>query len=292
MYIWPFVVLTQRNMRCVLIAGAQLVCGCTYTGYLLAIFKSMNTSITSFVARKPVGTGRSRLSLACAVGAVLVSLGLGGCSTKPTASSIAKEEAKLADAREDMEKARLKRQNESMEKFMDKTPSWVVSPPRADADHVYAVGEAQSKRLDLARQKARLLAEFGLAKQYRQALSGSERLFQSDGVSGTATERYTVLIDKLVDRVPLVGHELVKQETIVVDGTYHTYMLFKLSLANMQRILAKQREDNLDRSIDQQFEDLDKRLRQYRDDLKKAAPTTPTTGAPVESAPTEVKSNT
>ena len=69
----------------------------------------MNTSITSFVARKPVGTGPSRLSLAFAVGAVLVSLGLGGCSTKPTASSIVKEEAKLAEAREDMEKARLKR---------------------------------------------------------------------------------------------------------------------------------------------------------------------------------------
>lgn len=231
---------------------------------------------STFGSNSDAHMGRSRL-LCLVAGALCAGLLATGCSTKPTAASILKEEAKLAEAREDLEKARVKRQNESMEKFMDKTPSWVVSPPRSDGENVYAVGEAQSKRLDLARQKARLLAEFGLAKQYRQALSGSERLFQSDGVSGTSTERYTVLIDKLVDRVPLVGHELVKQETIVVDGTYHTYMLFKLSLADMQRILAKQREENVDRSIDQQFEDLDQRLRQYREDLKRNA--TPATGS-------------
>jgi hypothetical protein len=205
------------------------------------------------------------------VTALVSGIFLGGCSTKPTATSIIKDEQKVAEAREDSERTRMKRQNESMEKFIDKTPSWVSAPPRADATHVYAVGEAQSKRLDMARQKARLLAEFGLAKQYRQALSGSERLFQSDGVNGAATERYTLLIDKLVDRVPLVGHELIKQETIVVDGTYHTFMLFKLSMADMQRILARQRDENVDRSIDQQFEELDRRLRSYRDEQRKSA---------------------
>jgi hypothetical protein len=245
----------------------------------------MNTPInTTLGSNADVHMSRSRWLCLVAV-AICAGLFATGCSTKPTAASILKEEAKLAEAREDLEKARVKRQNESMEKFMDKTPSWVIAPPRSDGENVYAVGEAQSKRLDLARQKARLLAEFGLAKQYRQALSGSERLFQSDGVSGTSTERYTVLIDKLVDRVPLVGHVLVKQETIVVDGTYHTYMLYKLSLADMQRILAKQREENVDRSIDRQFEDLDQRLRQYREDMKKSPPTDAASRPPANEPP-------
>ena len=209
---------------------------------------------------------------------------LAGCSSKPTAISIQKDEEALAEARDAAEAKRIARANEKAEKFLKRVPEWVTTPPRGDGVNVYAVGSGVSSKLDVARQKAVLTGEFGLAKQYRQALSGSERMYQRDG-SGTAgvQERYTLLIDKLVDRVELVGHEVVRSETIAVDGgQYQTWVLMKLSFDDMERILARQRDQTAaDASIDRQFEELDRRLQELRKEQRedraaaKAAVTAP-----------------
>lgn len=209
---------------------------------------------------------------------------LAGCSTKPTALSIQKDEEALTEAREAAEAKRIARANEKAEKFLKRVPDWVTTPPRGDGVNVYAVGSGVSSKLDVARQKAVLSGEFGLAKQYRQALSGSERMYQREG-SGTAgvQERYTLLIDKLVDRVELVGHEVVRSETIAVDGgQYQTWVLMKLSFDDMERILARQRDQSAaDASIDRQFEELDRRLKELRKEQRedraasKAAVTAP-----------------
>jgi hypothetical protein len=197
--------------------------------------------------------------------AVLVLVtGLFGCASKPTSVSIAKDEAAAEAARNEAERKRSERATAAAEKFLAKVPAWVSEPPRSDGMHVYAVGEGQSTRLDLARKKAVLTAEFGLAKQYKQALSGSERLFQRDAPTGLPQERYTLLIDRLVDSVPLVGSQQVRQEVVVIDGTFHSYVLMKLSFEEMERHIAKQKAATQDKEIDAQFDELDRRLKAHR----------------------------
>ncbi len=204
-----------------------------------------------------------------------------GCASKPTGLSIAKEEAAVAAAREKANAERLERETKSAEAYLKRVPSWVSDPPRSDGDAVYAVGSGESKRLDLAQRKAVLTAEFDLAKQYKQALSGSEQLFQRDGGgSATPQERYTLLIDRLVEQVELAGQEVIRRETVVRDGAYHHFVLMKLTWADMQRVLARQRAGSVDRSIDEQFAELDRRLRANRElKLREAAAQGGTTGS-------------
>lgn len=189
-----------------------------------------------------------------------------GCASRPTGLAIAKEEAAIAAAREAAAAERMDRESKAAEAFLKRVPSWASDPPRADGEAIFALGFGESKRLDLAQHKAVITAEFDLAKQYKQALSGSEQMYQRDGAGSAAPqERFTRLIERLVDRVELAGHEVIRRETIVRDGSYHHFVLMKLSWQDMSRILARQRPGSLDKSIDEQFIELDRRLRASRE---------------------------
>lgn len=210
-----------------------------------------------------------------------------GCSSKPTALSIVKEEGALQEAREAAAARRMEARNEEGRKQIARLPDWVTSPPRADGEFVYAVGSGLSSRYDLARQKAVLGAEFNLAKQYKQALSGSEQMYQRDGggIAGVQ-ERYTLLIDRLVDRVQLAGHEVVSSEAYMEQGRMQVHVLMKLSFDQLEQVLARQRAASANADIDAQFQRLEERLRQYRKETAEATPVASAVKAPApEAAP-------
>ena len=127
---------------------------------------------------------------------------------------------------------------------------------------MYAVGAAESASLNVAQKKAILDAEFGLAKQYRQELSGSERSFTQERNDRSLASQYTQLIDKLVARVPVVGFEVVKQEVKSVHGTFHSWILLKLPYAQFNRILQEQRAESVEASVQKEFDELDRRLKE------------------------------
>lgn len=187
-----------------------------------------------------------------------------GCSSPPTAKDIAKDEAAAAEVRARAEAERLARDEKAAERYMGNVPAWALVPPRADGDGFYAVGIAESSRLDLALKKAMLTAEFGLAKNYKAVISGNERQYQRDGGKGAVSERYTLLIDQVVDRVPLAGYEVVKREFKTIDGTYHTFVLLKLSYEELNKALAAAKKAEADASIDEQFAELERRLDKYK----------------------------
>ena len=108
-------------------------------------------------------------------GAVLIA-----CASKPTAEIIQKEQLKAEELRDQADAAKATQRQSQNEDFIAGIPAWALQPPRPDAEGMYAVGAAESASLNVAQKKAILDAEFGLAKQYRQELSGSERSFTQE----------------------------------------------------------------------------------------------------------------
>jgi hypothetical protein len=83
----------------------------------------------------------------------------------PDSKSIVKEQLHI-------EKQRREVAQQQAEKTIDAMPSWAANVPRPDGTGVYALGIAESDKVQIALKKAQLQAEYGLAKLYNQELSG------------------------------------------------------------------------------------------------------------------------
>lgn len=174
--------------------------------------------------------------------------------------------------------------NADIEDKLDKIPGWVLNPPKPDAYGVFAVGIGDSNTLQVSQKKAMLEAEFGLAKQFQQELAGSERQYTTDdSVSGV--NRYEGLIDKLVQRVPIVGYTVKKQEVKAVDGKYQTYVLLSLPYDQYNEVLKAQKSKETSKEMKDAFDELEKRLEKRRNE----GAATVTLSNPVENEVTQVQ---
>lgn len=192
---------------------------------------------------------------------VLSSAVLMGCASTPTAQSIQKDQLKAEELRAKADATKAENRQVQNEAFIEGIPQWALQPPKPDAGGMYAVGTAESQSLSVAQKKSMLDAEFGLAKQYRQELSGSERSFTQERNDQGLSTQYTQLIDKLVSRVPVVGFEVVKQEVKSVSGTFHSWVLLKLPYAQFNKVLQEQRAETVEITVQKAFDDLDRRLK-------------------------------
>jgi len=204
---------------------------------------------------------------------VLVITGCSSTSTKPdvvqsapVSKSIAEEEAYASNLRQQAEEARVAKQQARMEDTLKLVPDWIIQTPKPDSTGIYASGSGESDKLRVAMKKAMLDAEFGLAKNFNQELSGSERSYLQDNAGTTTTEQYTELVDKLVSQVSVNGFEIVKQEVKPIDGKYNAFVLIKLPYDEFNMVLKEQRAKlhANDKSIKQAFDDLSKRLENRR----------------------------
>lgn len=144
-------------------------------------------------------------------------------------------------------------------------PDWYLNPPKNDALGIMGVGAASSKDMHHALKKARLQAEFELAKNYRQELSGSERVYERENGMGTLVQTSQFLIDKLVDSVPIVGYDLVDQKIQVLpDGQFQAYSLLKLPYDEFNKVLQSIKLDSQDARELEAFNDLERRLEAKR----------------------------
>lgn len=196
---------------------------------------------------------------------------LAGCSTSP-ATKLAKDDAEAAKIRAETAADQRARQQAQMETNLSKVPLWALQPPAPDDTGVYAVGIGDSNKMRIAMRKAMLDAEFGLAKNINQELSGSERSYTRDENGTVGRQQYTELVDKLVMQVPVVGFEVVKQEIRPIDGAYNAFILLKLPYDQFNRVLQDQRAKADDQTIQKAFDDLQNRInvrrQQKLDDAK------------------------
>lgn len=197
--------------------------------------------------------------------AMLVALFASGCSTtSPSMQQIADDEAKANEVRAKADAEKRAQEQKRMEAAISQVPAWALEQPRPDDTGVYSVGAAESDNMRVAQKKAMLDAEFGLAKIYKQELSGQERSFMQDNNGHASSEQYTSLIDKLVSQVPVIGFEVVRQEIKPIDGKYHAFVLLKLPYDQFNRVLKDQIATNNDVTIDKAFKDLERRLNDRR----------------------------
>lgn len=183
------------------------------------------------------------------------------CSTAPTRESIEQDRAKAEAIRAKTEEARLQKQQVEMDAHVSLVPKWAMDTPKPDGRGFYAVGMGESDNLNIAMRKAKLEAEFGLAKLYKQELTGSERSFVQEQNSKNAVAQYTSVIDKLVTRVDVVGYETLEQEVKPIRGIYHSWVLLKMPYAQFNKVLHDQRSEQVGQAAQQAFDDLERRVK-------------------------------
>lgn len=192
---------------------------------------------------------------------VICSIAILGCASKETKNTVAaeKEHQRAIDKKTDQ-----------LQDVIDSLPSWAKTPPKPDGIGMFAVGIADSDNLQIAIQKAQLQAEFGLAKMYQQELSGSERLYNTDNASG-ASVQFQGLIDKLVQRVPVVGFTVKEQKISAVNGKFQVLTLLQLPYDEFNQVLKNQKAKEQTKDMKDAFEDLERRLEKRRLEGKESA---------------------
>jgi hypothetical protein len=184
-------------------------------------------------------------------GAALALL-LVGCSSTPTKTDIAIDQAK-ADA------VKMDAAQEVAEQTLESVPSWVINPPKSDAVGVYGVGIGQSKKLDVSMKKGSLNAQYELAKSFGQVLSGNERSYTKDGAAGS-TDDFTQLVDSIVAEVPVNGYEVIENKVVAMNGEYTNYTLLRLTYDQFGKGLELAQQESTDTKIKSEFNDLYDRL--------------------------------
>lgn len=201
----------------------------------------------------------------------IVALSLFACSSNDDVTDRIKqlEENQIAKQTE-----RDEREHAKLEEQLEVAPDWYLAPPDADATGFYGVGHSRSKNMGHGLKSAKLQAEFSLAKVSQQELSGSERLFERGDSEGNVSTQTTFLIDKIIDAVPVVGYEVVEQKMIPLNGVYESFVLLKLPYDEFNKVLQDQKKDSVDKTVQQAFDDLERRLSNRRAEKEKATEAT------------------
>ena len=176
---------------------------------------------------------------------------LTACSSTPTATDIAEEQADIAEIRAEAQKEQDERNQAMMEKEMESLPSWVIEPPKADSTGFYGVGLASDLDLLNAMRKAKLQGTYELAQTMKSELSGE------DTMTGSGEGEYRYVINNFVNKVNLSGAELVKQVVDPVDGKYKAYVLMKYPYSQFNQVLKDQGSNKADmKTLDEAYQRL------------------------------------
>lgn len=150
---------------------------------------------------------------------------------------------------------------------------------------MFGIGIGESDSLAVAMKKSKIAAEFELAKTLGQELSGSEREYIQENSQGL-TQQYEELIDKLVSNVPVVGFQVIKSETLSIDGKYHNFVMLKLPYDEFNAVIQQQRSATSQQTIKEAFEDLERRVENRRQQIREEQQPT---NNPVALKPTDNK---
>jgi len=139
---------------------------------------------------------------------------------------------------------------------INQIPQWFIQPPAADDQGLYGVGVATSKNLQFTLNQARLHAEFELAKQLNQEVTGRERAFMRGGESIMESSG-EVVISKFVDSADIVGVESIEKDVNYKNGKYIVHILLRLSFEQQAKIMAAKQQNAVNENARKAYEELE-----------------------------------
>ena len=186
-----------------------------------------------------MGTRTADQLVARTVCILAITVALGGCASAPDHTDAMKQRLELEHMQRQAQDQRRDAREERLEERIESFPSWVTETPQADSDGVYGVGVARSTNTSAARDKASLKADFDIAQQLKQQMSGLTKDFTADD-NGTGSQQFEQVVERFVAAVEMSGQETVKTEMMVVDGKISVAVLSHLSFDRMEQMLARQ----------------------------------------------------
>ena len=183
---------------------------------------------------------------------------LSACSS--TNKDIVRQQLELESRRMELEAKKLEIEQEKRQEEIESVPDWAIKPPLADENGFYSVGIAESEKVSFAMKKSKLQAEFELAKQYKQLLSGSERNYETETMGGVVNSATEILIDKIIEEVPIVGYDIVQHELKQQNGKHVSYLLLKMPYMQYNKVLKERQELEFKSEMKVAYKDLERRL--------------------------------
>lgn len=195
------------------------------------------------------------------IGACLAAL-VTGCASNSDRYDLEKQQMKMEQLRSEQADKLATEKDKKLQSQLDQVPDWVTQPPQIDAGGVYGVGIGSSDDLSIALDKARLKADYKLAQELKQQISGLEQNYAEDATGSGSDQRYQAAIERFVAGVNMAGQEQVKQKVVVSGGKYHAYLLMRLSFAEMQKMLDEQSKMAGYDRMKEAFKELHKRVKE------------------------------
>ena len=151
------------------------------------------------------------------------------------------------------------RQEKYVERSLSKAPDWMSKLPKSNSA-VYANGTGVSQDMNMADEKATLMAYSKICMAAGGEVDKNSKMFLSDSERSTS-ERSEMAIRALCKNTDISGVEVVEIKRVTEGTRFRTYMLVSLPLDDAnplaERNERKRRESQTDRRAREAFDELD-----------------------------------
>ena len=151
------------------------------------------------------------------------------------------------------------RQEKYVERSLSKAPDWMSKLPKSNSA-VYANGTGVSQDMNMADEKATLMAYSKICMAAGGEVDKNSKMFLSDSERSTS-ERSETAIRAMCKNTDISGVEVVEVKRVTEGTRFRTYMLVSLPLDDAnplaERNERKRRESQTDRRAREAFDELD-----------------------------------
>jgi len=132
---------------------------------------------------------------------------------------------------------------------IDDIPEWIINPPVDNNEFLFATGEAESSRMNIARNRAEIAAKSELAGKLGEKIEALQKLFEEEVDSDTASMYSGAFTNatRIVTSQELRGVATVERKFSAKDGGYISYILMQIPVgtARIQLESALSREEEM-----------------------------------------------
>lgn len=133
------------------------------------------------------------------------------------------------------------RAEKAAERALDKAPDWMGKVPTSE-NAVYAAGTATSPDMNMADEKAKIMALGKICITAGGEIDNQSRVFQTDNPGGTTNGSSELVVRSMCRAVDVTGAELVDVKRITDNGQFRSYVLMSLPMGDAN-ILKKNKQN-------------------------------------------------